>query len=61
MIHLNQHYTTSLKAMLRTPSYPISEQLDEAAIFKAFEEPLAREALFLASPNLYNKWKNGIL
>ncbi len=57
--------------MLRTPILPLHQLFElletdnkEAALLKLWENPLVKEAVFLASPNLYqqlSKWQNGTL
>ncbi|MEA9413543.1 lantibiotic dehydratase [Flavobacterium sp. PL02] len=53
--------------LLRTPLFPISfylniiENYSQEVLLKAFENPLVREAIFIASPELVlalDKWKN---
>jgi hypothetical protein len=56
------HFHPSL--VLRTPQFPICHNLDEAAIRNLTDNRLFMEAIYLASPVLYDecmKWKNKVL
>lgn len=48
--------------VLRTPRFPFSNQFDETTIRRLVHDPLFMEAIYLASPVLYDesmKWKHG--
>lgn len=61
-VYMNIPYSFHKNLVLRTPRLPLFHHLDEQAIIAQLDNEIFLEAVYLASPVLYDeciKWKNG--